>query len=95
VDLLPHLAARGDDPIRSSHYWRVGAQAAFIQDGWKIHRERGDENWRLYDLTNDQGEASDLAARYPDRVTTLETAWKELDADMIAPLWGRTTRKAH
>ncbi len=94
VNLLPPLAAPSDAPIRRAHYWRVGAQAAFIQDGWKIHRGRGDTRWQLYDLSADVGEARDLAAQQPDRVALLEAAWKELDAGMVAPLWGGPARNA-
>jgi arylsulfatase B len=94
VDLLPPLTAPGDAPFRRAHYWRVGAQAAFIQDGWKIHRGRGDKSWQLYDLANDPGEARDLAAQHPDRLAALEAAWRELDAGMVAPLWGGPARNA-
>jgi arylsulfatase A-like enzyme len=95
VDLLLPLTAPGDVPFRRAHYWRIGAQAAFIQDGWKIHRGRGDKSWQLYRLADDPGEARDLAAQHPDRVAMLEAAWRELDAGMVAPLWGGPARNAH
>jgi len=94
VDLLPFLTAGDSRPIRRTHYWRVGAQAAFIQDGWKIHRARGDKTTQLYHLTEDPGEAHDLAAEHPERVAELEAAWRELDAGMVDPLWGGPIRKA-
>jgi arylsulfatase A-like enzyme len=94
VNLLPHFAAPGDAPIRREHYWRMGTQAAFIEDGWKIHRGRGDTAWQLFHLAEDHGEARDLAAQHPDRVATLEAGWKKLDAQMTAPLWGGPARAA-
>jgi arylsulfatase A-like enzyme len=94
VDLLPFLTAGDSRPIRRTHYWRVGAQAAFIQDGWKIHRVRGDKATQLYHLAEDPGEAHDLAAEHPDRVAEMEAAWRELDAGMVDPLWGGPIRKA-
>ncbi|MEQ1850747.1 MAG: hypothetical protein ABMA01_04045, partial [Chthoniobacteraceae bacterium] len=71
-----------------------GTQAAFISDGWKIHRGRGDIGWQLFHLTDDPGEARDLAAQHPDRVAALEAGWKKLDAQMSAPLWGGPARAA-
>jgi arylsulfatase A-like enzyme len=88
------VTAGDSRPIRRTHYWRVGAQAAFIQDGWKIHRARGDKTTELYHLTEDPGEAHDLAAEHPERVAELEAAWRELDAGMVDPLWGGPIRKA-
>lgn len=94
VNLLPHLAAPSNVPIRREHYWRMGAQAAFIQDGWKIHRGRGDQSWQLYDLAKDPGETQDLSSQHPDRVAALGATWRELDAEMTAPLWGGPVRNA-
>lgn len=58
------------------------------QDGWAIvtsHRTRTwdwqtartfDEPWELYDLTRDPGQATDLAAKHPDRVAAMAAAWQ-------------------
>jgi arylsulfatase A-like enzyme len=94
VDLRSALAAPDATPIRRTHYWRVGGQAAFIKDDWKIHRARGDKATQLYHLAEDPGEAHDLAAEHPDRVTEMEAAWKEFDAGMVDPLWGGPISKA-
>jgi arylsulfatase A-like enzyme len=92
VDLLPRLAAGDQTPIHERLYWRVGPQAALRAGNWKIHRGRGERTWQLYDLASDPGEARDLAARQPERVATLEAAWKKLDGEMIEPLWGPRQR---
>ncbi len=88
VNLLPHLTEPSAAPIRTEHYWRLGAQAALRQGDWKIHRGRTDQTWQLYDLAADPGEARDLATEQPARLAELEAAWKEFDAAMSAPLWG-------
>jgi arylsulfatase B len=93
VDLLPHLTKPTDAPIRPSHYWRVGTQAALRQGDWKIVRPRGGVSWQLYDLAQDIGEAHDLATAHPDQLATLLGEWKRLDAEMVAPLWGGAPRK--
>jgi arylsulfatase B len=92
VDLLPHLAAPGDSPIRPRHYWRVGPQAALREGDWKILRGRDDKTWQLYNLGDDPGEARDLASTHPERLASLEATWKKLDAEMVAPLWGGPAR---
>jgi arylsulfatase A-like enzyme len=94
VDLRSALTAPDGTPVRRTHFWRVGGQAAFIKDGWKIHRGRGDKATQLYHLAEDPGEAHDLAAEHPDRVAEMEAAWKEFDAGMVDPLWGGPIRKA-
>ncbi len=94
VDLRSALAAPDATPICRTHYWRVGGQAAFIKDDWKIHRGRGDKATQLYHIADDPGEAHDLAAEHPDRVAKMEAAWREFDAGMVDPLWGGPIRKA-
>ncbi len=94
TDLLPHLTAPGETPIHAQLYWRVGPQAALREGDWKIHRRRGDKTWQLYHLTDDPGEANDLAAQHPDRVAAMESTWKRLDSPMIAPLWGGANQTA-
>jgi arylsulfatase len=90
VDLLPHLGGPTDIPIRARHYWRMGSQAALREGHWKIHRGRGDETWQLFNLAEDPGEARDLAAVQPERVTALDAAWRSIDAEMVEPLWRRS-----
>lgn len=94
VDLLPHLTEPKESPIRPTHYWRVGSQAAFREGDWKIYRGRGDNTWQLYHLAEDPGEARDLADKEPERLAKLVAAWQRLNSEMVEPLWGATVRKA-
>ena len=43
---------------------------------------------KLYNLAEDIGERSDLAAKHPDRVKELQVAWDKWNKDNVAPLWG-------
>ncbi len=72
-------------------YWRLGEQMAVRQGNWKLVRyslefadeepRQGLSSVRLYDLSRDIGEATDLASAQPDKVQELKTLWD---------LWART-----
>lgn len=94
VDLVPHLQKPGATPIRATHYWRVGPQAAFRAGDWKIYRGRNEKTWQLYNLANDIAEERNLAATQPAKLAELQAAFTELDRAMIPPLWGPTNRRA-
>lgn len=47
---------------------------ALRQGDWKL-LDRGDGQWRLFNLVADPGETNDLAAREPKRVAALVKAW--------------------
>jgi len=87
VDLLPHLSASPEQPIRAQHYWRVGAQAALRAGDWKLHRGRGDNAWQLFNLAEDIAEARDQSAAQPAKRAELEQAWRALDREMVEALW--------
>lgn len=87
VDLLPHLGARADKPIRAQHYWRVGPQAALRMGDWKVHRGRGERTWQLFNLADDMGEERDLSVAQPAKLAELEKAWQALDREMVEALW--------
>ena len=43
---------------------------------------------KLYNLKDDVGEATDLAAKEPERVKELQGAWDAWNKGNVAPLWG-------
>ncbi len=78
INLLPVL--RGDAPLLERHlFWRIAQpnrqQRAVRSGRWKLLVDGG--HLLLYDLNDDPGERSDLAARHPEVVVTL----KQLVAD--------------
>ena len=91
VNLLPRLSPPDVQPIHEALYWRVGQQAALRAGDWKIFRpgpREGKNDWELYQLSEDIGEAHNLASEHPDQLLTLQRQWEQLDQQMIAPLWG-------
>lgn len=72
VSLVPTLLGQGQQKAHDYLYWESpgygGAQAIFVK-GWKgIRRNlaKGEARLELFDLTNDEGETQDLAAKRPD-----------------------------
>jgi arylsulfatase A-like enzyme len=90
MDMTPALRGGDSDrPLRETHYWRMGKQAAFRQGHWKIVRPRGQYQWQLYNLDSDPGEQDDLsaAATRQELLRELVSAWEEFDSQMQPPRW--------
>lgn len=49
---------------------------ALRQGDWKLV-DRGDGQWRLFNIASDRGEANDLASTEPERVIALRQAWDD------------------
>jgi len=65
---------------------------AVVAGPWKlVHMPApyGNGDWQLFNTATDLGEAQDLAARYPDRVKALKTAWDDYAKEngVILPDW--------
>jgi arylsulfatase A-like enzyme len=93
VNLLPFLTTASDESPHNELFWRVGTKAAIRSGDWKLLRNPGrrqkNAEWELYNLKDDIGETSNLAAEQPARVKRLTAAWERLDAQMIEPVWQR------
>lgn len=46
----------------------------------------------LFNLKDDNGEQTDLAAQHPAKVKELAAAWQAWNAELADPLWGPPTR---
>jgi arylsulfatase A-like enzyme len=51
-------------------------------------RGQSDE-WQLYNLANDIAEQNNLATKNKAKREELLSAWRELNAEMVEPLWQR------
>jgi arylsulfatase A-like enzyme len=67
--------------------------AAWLDGSWKLHRiagKAGDKvRLELYDLANDRTEATDLAAREPDRARAMRAALEEWQRSVVGSLNGK------
>ena len=70
--MLPALA--GGRVEARTLYWEHIGNAAIRRDRWKLVREHG-LPWELYDIDVDRAELVDVAAKQPDVVAELATAW--------------------
>ena len=66
-ELLGEKAAGRPQRKHPYLYWEIGNQTAVRMGDWKAYRKGGPRtDWQLYDLKNDIGETTDIAARQPD-----------------------------
>lgn len=84
-------------PPRSVQYFEQLGHRGLWADGWKAvtYHEGGapfdDDEWALYDLSNDFSECNDLAASDPERLRELVDAWwVEAGTHGVLPLDDRT-----
>ena len=100
VNLLPHLTGAAKTNPHDLLYWRFGQQMAVRKGDWKLVKYdavadggKGTSPVRLYNLADDIGEKTDLAAKQPEKVKELQTAWDEWNKGNVAPLWGGGKQK--
>lgn len=68
ISILPTLLGEGEQKHHEALYWEFGGQTAVRLGDWKAVRYRPKQPWRLYDLSNDISETTDVADRHPDIV---------------------------
>ena len=77
-----------ENPVAALHdtlFWRLGRKNALRHGDWKLIRQSG--AWQLFDLAQDIGETTDLAAGEPGRVHELSDLWDRWNAGQIEALW--------
>jgi len=87
VNLLPYLSGTESGPPHEQLFWRYGPQGALRSGNWKLYL-RGNNPPQLFDLPTDIAEQNNLAEKRPEVLQQLHSAWKQLGAQMTAPLWG-------
>jgi arylsulfatase A-like enzyme len=71
-------------------YWRMGTEQAVRDGNWKYSKRTlntGVVQERLYDLSTDIGETTNLATSHVPKVTTLKTKWQTWSDQMSDPKW--------
>jgi arylsulfatase A-like enzyme len=96
VNLLPFLEGKDPAAPHPALYWRFGEQMAIRAGDWKLVRPdfspdvpfgKVAERPMLFNLAEDIGEQTDLAAKHPDRVKELMAKWQAWNATLPAPAW--------
>jgi len=85
INLMPLLTGKMAEVPERTLFWRVGQKNALRSGNWKLIRDG--KEWQLYDLANDIGETTNLAAKEPARVQQLTSLWDKWNAEQIEPLW--------
>lgn len=100
VNLLPYLKDGKTDAPHEALYWRFGQQLAVRKGDWKLVKgpsENGQRNGasgradtagaQLYNLAEDIGETTDLAAKNPEKVKELAAQWDHWNSELVDPKW--------
>ncbi len=85
VNLLPYLTGKNTAAPHDGLFWRFGKQRAVRMGNWKM-TDMGDGP-HLFNVTKDISEQNDLAAADPEKLQSLEAAWKQWDSGNIEPKW--------
>jgi len=100
VDLAPHLVGTNSAAPHDTLYWRFGRQMAIRHGDYKLVRyDMNAETLtgangqpvsaaKLYRLSDDIGEAKDLAASMPEKLNELQAKWDVWNHTLAPPLWG-------
>jgi uncharacterized sulfatase len=88
INLLPFIKGDINTAPDRAIFWKEGHYQAVLSDGWKLHRSANPEKIRLFNLTMDRTEQSDLAASHPQKVKELEALLDAHIRTQAEPLWG-------
>lgn len=100
VNLLPFIKGEKTEPPHDALYWRFGQQLAIRKGDWKLvkgpdeNAPRGGAGGKadvagaqLYNLADDIGEKTDLAAKNPEKVKELAAQWNSWNSGLVDPKW--------
>ena len=103
VDLLPYLNGDNKAPPHEALYWRMGPQMAIRHGNYKLVRydttadlddkPKTTSPAKLYDLSTNPGETTDLAEKMPAKVKELQALWDKWNEKNIKPVVGASPAK--
>jgi arylsulfatase A-like enzyme len=106
VNLLPYLRGERPGAPHDALYWRFGGSLAIRMGDWKLTKTTGADaggavrggkasvqGALLFNLKNDIGETTDLAAKEPERLRQLAAAWEKWNSELADPRWGPPLKK--
>ncbi|MDB4617553.1 sulfatase-like hydrolase/transferase [Verrucomicrobiales bacterium] len=89
-DIRPYVTQQSPDAPHEVLFWHTGSNAnlaGVIREGDFKLISGGRGNPELYNLKDDLGETTNLAASYPEKVEAMRARWLEWDKDKQPPLW--------
>ena len=99
-NLLPYVTGEQSGPPHEALYWRFGQQVAIRMGDWKLVKGAGMEGVKveanekanmdgaeLYNLSQDIGEKTNLAAKEPEKVKQLTATWNQWNSELMNPQW--------
>ena len=85
VNLLPFVNGK-TGAIHESLFWRFGPRNAARSGQWKMQWNEG-ERRKLYDLSKDVTESTDVTSANPDVAKKMSADWDAWNATLAKPLW--------
>lgn len=96
ISILKRITGKVDGLAIRPLFWRQhgsGGDRSIREGKWKIHHARSSGAApKLYDLSSDISEQSDLASKHPDITKALLSKLDKWEAELVEPMWGPGTK---
>ncbi|MBC8107611.1 MAG: arylsulfatase [Anaerolineae bacterium] len=94
VSLLPLIQGQSSienyPPLFGEH---EGGRSVTTPEGWKLMRDRGENDWHLYNLNDDESELHDVIAHNADRAAKMQAMWNRwAEENQVLPNHERGTK---
>ncbi|MCE7992700.1 MAG: sulfatase [Roseivirga sp.] len=89
IDLMPYLQQTEDSPHKEL-FWRLGHHGAVRRGEWKLIWF-DDVPPRLYNLSNDIAEQTDLSGQEPELTNSMLESFHKWESELIEPVWRTDT----
>lgn len=92
VDLVPYVTGKAEGRPHQTLYWKNGVRWAVRDGDLKLCVPEGNGEPMLFNVAQDIGETSDLAASRPDDVARLKALYDAWAAEVQPTPWGQQSR---
>lgn len=87
-------ARSNNEIIMSIRHDNASNRVGIRRGDWKAYRFNNNQNWKLFNITNDISETTDLSSSNPTILQELKVAGANLTKEFIEPLWFHATNAA-
>ncbi|QQE12560.1 sulfatase-like hydrolase/transferase [Planctomycetota bacterium] len=88
VNLLPFIDGKKTERPHQTLYWRQNEMWAMRDGDWKIFKDRGNVEPKLFNLAKDPSEQRNLANENSEKLSELEAKYYKWDASVEKPRFG-------